>query len=71
MVLCKPSIIFGPWQRVTPPHVFLKPKLVVVKTYGKLNQVSNYPDRGIFAEKTFLTLCSKLESSVNCYTDSQ
>lgn len=71
MVLCKPQVILGLWQRVRPPHSFLVSMLVVVKTYGKLNLVNNQPDRGIFGEKRFLTLCSKLESSVNCYTDSQ
>lgn len=71
MVLCKPKVILCPWQGVRPSRVFLKSKLVVVNTHAKLNHVSNYPDRGILGEKRFLTLCSKLESSVNCYTDSQ
>jgi len=41
MVPCKLKVILGPWQRVRLPHSFLMSKLVVVKTYGKLNLVSN------------------------------
>lgn len=45
MVLSKPKVILGSWQRVRLPLGFLMSNLVIVKTHGKLKLVSDQPAR--------------------------